>query len=345
MSGREFLLLFDSWTEQSELDRWLEHLAEHGANARSFPLGDTPIIATSTVEPAPTHLQQPTQTVVTAGELRLARRELRPEGTIVDIGTASVGDGAIAVFAGPCAVEHQEQMLATADAAADAGAIGLRGGAFKPRTSPYSFQGLGWDGLDLLTEARERTGLPVLTEVVDPRHVERFAGAIDAFQIGTRNMQNFALLSEVGKSGLPVVLKRGFGCTIDELLKAGEYILAEGNDRLIFCERGIRTFDRATRFTLDLSAAALLKQRTHLPVMVDPSHAVGMSSLVEPMTLAAAATGIDAILLDIHVNPDEALCDAKQALWPAEFHRLMNRLDGLAMGLGRKVAARVTNTD
>jgi 3-deoxy-7-phosphoheptulonate synthase len=249
-----------------------------------------------------------------------------------------IGDGSVAVFAGPCAVEDKEQLLATAAVVAEGGAVGLRGGAFKPRTSPYSFQGLGWAGLDLLAEARAETGLPILTEVVDPRHVERFIGVADGFQIGTRNMQNFTLLREVGRSGLPVVLKRGFGCTVAELLAAAEYVLAEGNDRLVLCERGIRTFDQATRFTLDLSAVALLKQRSHLPVMVDPSHGTGIPSLVEPMALGAVAVGADALLIDVHVRPDAALCDGKQALPPTDFKRLMSRIDLLAMGVGRKLA-------
>jgi 3-deoxy-7-phosphoheptulonate synthase len=348
MTNAEMLLIFGDDVDQSGLDGWITHFDAAGIPVSAHRLGPAPVIVVhgaGLTMPASHELPQPTATVFSSGDFRLGRRELRPEGTVVQIGPTKVGDSSISVFAGPCAVETREQLLATASVAGEGGAVGLRGGAFKPRTSPYSFQGLQWAGLELLTEARAVTGLPILTEVVDPRHVARFAEAVDGFQIGTRNMQNFALLSEVGATGMPVVLKRGFGCTIDEALAAAEYILAEGNDQLIMCERGIRTFDHATRFTLDLSAVALIKQRSHVPVMVDPSHAVGIPSLVEPMTLAAAAVGADALLIDIHVQPDEALCDGKQALRPSEFERLMSRLDLLAMGLGRKLATAHTPTE
>jgi 3-deoxy-7-phosphoheptulonate synthase len=287
--------------------------------------------------PSPPHLPPPAAVVRTTGDFRLGRRELRPEGTVVSIGPAEIGDGSIAVFAGPCAVEGREQMLASAAVVKQHGAVGLRGGAFKPRTSPYSFQGMRWDGLGLLEEARSHTGLPVLTEVVDPRHVERVAAVADGLQIGARNMQNFELLREVGGAGRPVILKRGFGCTVDETLAAAEYILAQGNDQVVLCERGVRTFENATRFTVDIAAVALMKQRSHLPVMVDPSHSVGIPSLVGPVALAAVAAGADALLIDVHTDPEQALCDGNQALLPAEFHAVMCRLELLAMGLGRKM--------
>jgi 3-deoxy-7-phosphoheptulonate synthase len=341
MTNGEFLCIFGGDTQQSDLDAWMRHFEMAGHASTGHWLGGTPIIAAAAPcahLPAPPGLIRPSETAFCRGGFQLSHRPLRSAGTVVSIGPARIGDGSIAVFAGPCAVENREQMLGTAVAAAGAGAVGLRGGAFKPRTSPYSFQGLKWAGLDLLAKARSATGLPILTEIVDPRHVKRFAEVVDGFQIGARNMQNFALLSEVGAAGLPVVLKRGFGCTIDELLAASEYILAQGNDQLVLCERGIRTFDQSTRFTLDLSAVALLKQRSHLPVMVDPSHAVGQRSLVEPMALGAAAVGADALLIDIHVAPDLSLCDRDQALAPDEFERLMKRLDLLAMGVGRKLA-------
>ncbi len=341
MTNTDHLLVFSAQVEQSGLDGWMRHLG--GGSTSLHRLGDLAVIVAkgqATRPLAPGHLPSPTHTVTSSGDFRLGRRELRPDGTVVSIGSATIGDGSIAVFAGPCAVESQEQMMATATAAASAGAVGLRGGAFKPRTSPYSFQGLAWAGLDLLADARSSTGLPILTEVVDPGHVERFAEVIDGFQVGARNMQNFALLKEIGKTGMPTVLKRGFGCTLDELLAASEYILAEGNDQVVLCERGIRTFEHATRFTLDLSAVALMKLRSHLPVMVDPSHSTGNPSLVEPMALAAAAAGADALLIDIHVQPDAALCDGKQALEPSEFERLMSKLDLLSMGVGRKLAGR-----
>jgi 3-deoxy-7-phosphoheptulonate synthase len=198
---------------------------------------------------------------------------------------------------------------------------------------------LRWDGLELLARARAATGLPIVTEVVDPRHVARVAETADALQIGARNMQNFSLLTEVGRSGLPVLLKRGFGTTVDELLSASEYLLVEGNDQVVLCERGIRTFEPGTRFTLDLSAVALLKQRTHLPVIVDPSHSGGMPELVEPLSLAAVAAGADALLIDVHCQPELALCDGRQAILPEAFGHLMGRLSSMAIGLGRAMAA------
>lgn len=341
----EHLLVFSDSVGQPGLDSWIRNLGGSGTSLHR--LGDLSVIVTKEEVTRPLaagDLPSPALAISSTGDFRLARRELRPEGTVVSIGSAVIGDGSIAVFAGPCAVESPEQMTATAAVAADGGAVGLRGGAFKPRTSPFSFQGLGWSGLELLAEARAATGLPVLTEVVDPAHVERFAGVVDGLQIGARNMQNFALLKEVGKSGMPAVLKRGFGCTLDELLAASEYILAEGNDQVVLCERGIRTFDHATRFTLDLSAVALMKQRTHLPVMVDPSHSTGNPLLVGPMTLAAVAAGADALLIDIHLEPGAALCDGKQALSSEQYEQLMDKLDLLAMGVGRKLATHTLNT-
>jgi 3-deoxy-7-phosphoheptulonate synthase len=335
------IFTFATATSAANLANWMQYFDSNGTTAVLQRLGETPVIIATgpgADTTAPDSLVRPVAKVSVTGDFRLGRRELRPEGTVVRIGNATVGDGSLNVFAGPCAVENRQQMLACANVAAHYGAIGLRGGAFKPRTSPYSFQGLKWAGLDLLAEAREHTGLPILTEALDPRHVERLAATVDGLQIGARNMQNFELLTEAGKSGLPVVLKRGFGCTIDETLAAAEYIMAEGNDQVILCERGIRTFEKATRFTLDLSAAVLMKQRSHLPVMVDPSHSVGIPALVAPMSLAAAAAGVDALLIDVHVAPEQALCDGKQALLPDDFGMLMGNLELLAMGLSRKMA-------
>lgn len=344
MGSNEFIFAFDANTAQSGLDNWLAHFESTATTANQHWLGADPVIVAKgpgTELPHPGGLPTPTAVVASKGDFRLGRRELRPQGTVVTIGNARIGDGGISVFSGPCAVENREQLLATASVAAQGGAVGLRGGAFKPRTSPYSFQGLHWAGLELLAEARELTGLPILTEVVDPAHVERMAEVVDGFQIGARNMQNFSLLTAVGRSGKPAVLKRGFGCTVDEVLAASEYLTAEGNDQVVLCERGIRTFEHATRFTLDLSAVALMKERSHLPVMVDPSHSVGIPSLVGPMTLAAVAAGADALLIDIHVQPEQALCDGKQALLPGGYRDLMGRLEMLAMGVGRKLSGSV----
>jgi 3-deoxy-7-phosphoheptulonate synthase len=344
MSGSEILYAFNPTIPADELSQWVEHFELSGADAKLQRLGDAPVIVTSEPEltiSAPSHLPAPSAIARSSGGFRLGRRELRPSGTVVSVGPTRIGDGSIAVIAGPCAVESGEQLDNVARIVAGYGAVGLRGGAFKPRTSPYSFQGLKWSGLDLLEEARRKTGLPIVTEVVDTAHVERVAKVADALQIGARNMQNFELLSRAGASGLPVVLKRGFGCTIDEVLTAAEYILAVGNDQVILCERGIRTFEQATRFTVDISAVALMKQRSHLPVMVDPSHSTGIPALVEPVSLAGVAAGADALLIDVHEQPERALCDGAQAMLPGDFHNLMNRLDMLAMGLGREMSGAI----
>lgn len=341
MSDDALLLVFDSSVTQPGIKGWARYFTSLGAAVTMHRLRTSAVIAVegSTMpHRAPSQLPQPINIVRSSGGFRLGCRQLCPGGTVVAIGPTLVGDGSIAVFAGPCAVENREQMLGTASLVMRYGAAGLRGGVFKPRTSPYSFQGLKWAGLELLAEARARTGLPIVTEVVEPGHVERVAAVSDALQIGARNMQNFSLLTEVGRSGSPVVLKRGFGTTIDELLTATEYILSEGNEQVVLCERGIRTFEPATRFTLDLAAVALLKRRTHLPVMVDPSHAAGIPELVEPLTLGAAAVGADALLIDVHMQPEQALCDGKQALRPLEFGSLMDRLKMLATSLGRKLS-------
>jgi 3-deoxy-7-phosphoheptulonate synthase len=335
------LLIFDEEVTRAGVDGWLRHLESSGAPTSLYRLGASHVLSVSdpdAIDAAGPDLPVPTQQVPRDGQAWLGRRALRPAGTSVTFGSTTVGDGSVAVIAGPCAVETPEQMLATAAAVAEHGAVGLRGGVFKPRTSPHSFQGLKWNGLDLLVQARERTGLPFITEVVEPEHVKRLAEVVDGFQIGARNMQNFALLTAVGQSGVPVVLKRGFGCTVDEALAAVEYLLLEGNDQVVLCERGIRTFEPSARFTLDLSAVALWKQHTHLPVMVDPSHSGGRPELVAPLSLAGVAAGADALLVDVHVQPEKALCDGNQALRPTQFAELMGSLSGLAAGLGRRLA-------
>jgi 3-deoxy-7-phosphoheptulonate synthase len=337
---QDTLLVFDEAVTRAGVDGWLRHLESSGSPGQLYRLGASHVLSVSDPDAicaAGPELPLPTHQMPRDSESWLGRRELRPAGTTVSFGPTTIGDGSVAVIAGPCAVETPEQLMATAAVVAEHGAVGLRGGVFKPRTSPHSFQGLKWNGLDLLVAARERTGLPFITEVVEPEHVKRLAEVVDGFQIGARNMQNFALLTAVGQSGVPVVLKRGFGCTVEETLAAGEYLLLEGNDQVVLCERGIRTFEPSARFTLDLSAVALWKQRTHLPVMVDPSHSGGRPELVEPLALAGIAAGADALLIDVHVQPEQALCDGNQALRPAQFADLMGRLARLAAGLGRRL--------
>ncbi len=341
MADDGLLLVFDRDVARAGVDAWLRHLEAGGLPAQVYRLGASivlPVSDVAAVESAGPDLPAPSRRAPHSPGAWLWRRELRPAGTTVRLGPTTIGGGSVAVIAGPCAVESPEQIAATAVAVAEHGAVGLRGGAFKPRTWPYSFQGLKWDGLDMLVRARERTGLPFVTEVCEPEHVKRLAEVVDAFQIGARNMQNFALLTAVGQSGLPVVLKRGFGCTVEETLAAAEYLLQEGNDQVVLCERGIRTFEPWARFTLDVTAVALWKERTHLPVMADPSHSGGRPELVGPLALAAVAAGADALLVDVHVDPEQALCDGPQALRPPDFAGLMARLAPVAAGLGRPLA-------
>jgi len=267
---------------------------------------------------------------------KMVARSLHPESTSVKIGSAVVGRDRFTIIAGPCAVEGDEQALTACRAAKAAGATILRGGAFKPRTSPYSFQGLGKRGLEILAECREDTGLPIVTEVVDPRDVDLVAEWADALQVGTRNMQNFELLKAVGTAEKPVLLKRGFSATIEEWLMAAEYVAQRGNSEIVLCERGIRTFEPATRNTLDLGGMAVAQLESHLPVIVDPSHATGLRDLVAPMARAALAGGADGVMIDVHPSPGEALCDGPQALRPDELLALSKDLRALAGALGRR---------
>jgi 3-deoxy-7-phosphoheptulonate synthase len=255
--------------------------------------------------------------------------------SILEIGGRKLGGPHFALIAGPCTVESRDQTLVTARIVRDAGATMFRGGAYKPRTSPYAFQGLGQEGLRLLAEAKAETGLPIVTEVMDARDLEPVLEVADVIQIGARNMQNYTLLSEIGRSGCPVLIKRGLSSTLEELLMAAEYILKEGNESVMLCERGIRTFETAYRFTLDLMAIPVLKEMTHLPVIVDPSHAAGRRDLVLPMSLAAAAAGADGIIVEVHPHPDEAICDGPQQLIAAEFADYAARVQAAAVVGGK----------
>jgi 3-deoxy-7-phosphoheptulonate synthase len=265
----------------------------------------------------------------------LGDRKNFEKDTIVNVKGVEIGGGGFAVMAGPCAVESPGQLRDAAVAVKDGGASILRGGAYKPRTSPYAFQGTGREGLKMLSQVSRETGLPVVSEVIDPRDVQEVAKHVDILQIGTRNAQNFSLLSEVGRTGRPVLLKRGFGCTIDEWLGAAEYILRAGNPNVILCERGIRTFESATRFTLDLAAIPVVKLRSHLPIIVDPSHGTGHRELVAPLALASAAVGADGMICDVHTDASSAKCDADQALSGLQFHVLMTRLRAILGAMGR----------
>jgi 3-deoxy-7-phosphoheptulonate synthase len=294
-----------------------------GANTNLFGLiGDTSIIdedlvmANDAVE-AVRRIQEP---------YKKANRQFHPTDSVVDVNGVKIGGGHFQVMAGPCSIETKEQMTSVANSVKDAGAGFLRGGAFKPRTSPYAFQGLHDEGLKLLLEAKRATGLPVVTEIMDPRDLPLFDD-VDLIQVGARNMQNFELLKELGKTNKPVLLKRGLAATMQEWLMSAEYIMAGGNEDVILCERGIRTYETAVRNTLDLSAIPVIKKKSHLPVIVDPSHATGVRDLVEPMALAAIAAGADGLMVEVHNNPAKALCDGPQSLTPDAFNDLMKKVN------------------
>ena len=288
-------------------------------------LQDVPLEAMSGVEKV---------VAITSG-YKLASRQFKPENSVIDVDGVQIGGNKLVVMAGPCAVESRKQLLESAAIVKQAGATFLRGGAYKPRTSPYSFQGLEEQGLKFLAEAREVTGLKIVTEVVDPQSVAVVAEYADVLQIGARNMQNFQLLKTVGRAGKPVLLKRGIAATIEEWLNAAEYVMNEGNYKVMLCERGIRTFETATRNTLDLSAVAVLKNACHLPIIVDPSHGTGHWKLVRPMARAAVAAGADGLMIEVHPKPDEAMSDGMQSLTPENFTALMTEIDGIAKVMGR----------
>ena len=296
-------------------------------------LGDERVLARLHLESHP--LVESVQPIL--APYKLVSREAQPSDTIVEIGSASVGGDRFMVAAGPCSVESQEQMMTTAKAVRAAGAHALRGGAFKPRTSPYSFQGLGMEGLTILQNVSREVDAPCITEVVEMADVEAVHDHADAFQVGARNMQNYRLLSALGESDKPVLLKRGMSATIKELLLAAEYIVSGGNPNVVLCERGIRTFGRATRNTLDLNAVPYIKQKSHLPVIVDPSHGTGRRDLVAPMSFAAAACGADGLIIEVHCNPTEARSDGEQSLFPEQFAKLMQGLGPIVEAVGKRL--------
>ncbi len=264
-----------------------------------------------------------------------ANRKFHPEGTVVDVSGVPIGGGRFAVIAGPCSVESEEQIVGVARDVKAAGASLLRGGAFKPRTSPYSFQGMGTDGLELLLEAKADTGLPIVSEIMAPRYCELFEEKVDLVQVGARNMQNFDLLKEVGKLSKPILLKRGLSSTYEEWIMSAEYIMAAGNENVILCERGVRTFETYTRNTLDLSAIPAIRRMSHLPIVVDPSHAAGMYWMVEPLAMAAVAVGADGLMVEVHNDPPRAKCDGAQSLTPEKFGHLMGKLSPLVEMMGK----------
>ena len=302
-------------------------------------IGAVGVIIDPDIRPAVSRMSGVEEVIAISRPYKLTGREFQPEDTVIDLGGVTIGDGTLTVMAGPCSIENEEHMVATARAVRDAGAQVLRGGAFKPRTSPYSFRGLGEEGLRHLATAREETGLPVITEVMSERDVEVVARHADVLQIGTRNMQNFTLLDEVGLTRKPVMLKRGLTATIDEWLLAAEYIMAKGNRDVILCERGIRTFETATRNTLDLSAIPVVKRLSHLPIVSDPSHGTGHWYLVDPMARASMAVGADGLMVEVHPSPDHALSDGPQSLTFENFAELMESLERVGEAVGRPLSS------
>jgi len=338
----ELLIVMGPGATPDQTEHVVARLAEAGVAARVSrgreatvigAIGERDLLASLPLEAYP----GVDQVVPIVKPYRLVSRELAADPTVIDVRGRKLGDSYFGLIAGPCTVEYREQTLETARVVAAAGATWLRGGAFKPRTSPYTFQGLGAAGLEILAEAREETGLPLVTELLDPRDVEAVVETADVIQIGARNMQNFTLLAEAGRAAKPVLLKRGPSASIEELLMAAEYVVKEGNERVILCERGIKTFETALRYTLDLGAVPVLKNETHLPVIVDPSHAAGRRDLVLPLARAAVAAGADGIIVESHPRPEEALCDGPQQIPTAQFAEFAREIVAVVELMGKTV--------
>ncbi len=338
------IVVMRSNATEEELNAVLARIQEHGLKGRVTYGEERNIIGVIGAAIPPTLREEierfpgVQEAVRITRPYKLAAREFHPQDTIVQVGDLAIGGGSFVVIAGPCAVESEEQIMTTAFAVREAGAHMLRGGAFKPRSSPYTFRGLGEEGLRLLAQARAATGLPVVTEVMTPTDVDLVARYADVLQIGARNMQNFQLLEEAGRSGKPVLLKRGMSATIEEWLLSAEYIIAQGNPNVILCERGIRTFETATRNTMDLNAVALARRRSHLPVIADPSHGTGKWYLAPPLALASLAAGADGVIIEVHPDPDRATSDGGQSLTCENFAALMPQMTALANVLGRRDA-------
>ncbi len=329
-------------TAQSEIDRLVRQFETQGLQVGVTKGVDCSILGlvgdTTGVDINKISTNDSVERVMRVSEpYKRANRKFHPEDTVVRVGDVSIGAGSFAVMAGPCSVESEGQVVSVARDVKAAGARLLRGGAFKPRTSPYAFQGMGLEGLELLLKAKAATGLPVVTELMSPHHCQLFEDKVDLIQIGARNMQNFDLLKEVGQLSKPVLLKRGLSASYEEWIMSAEYIMAAGNEQVILCERGVRTFETYTRNTLDVSAIPAIKRMSHLPVIVDPSHAAGKYWMVEPLALAAVAAGADGLLIEVHNDPENALCDGQQSLTPQRFENLMGKVRALVDLMGKKM--------
>ncbi|MEL7648952.1 MAG: 3-deoxy-7-phosphoheptulonate synthase [Sedimentibacter sp.] len=336
------ILVLKNGTKEEEIIKIREMLDKYNIRVNSIVgqsttvlglVGDTTVLDINSI-----YLNKNVEKIIKVQEpYKKANRKLHPENTVVKVGNIEIGGPEVVIMAGPCSVESREQIIDIARSVNEDGAKILRGGAWKPRTSPYSFQGLKADGLELLNQAKDETDMPVVSEITNPAHIEMFLDSVDMFQVGARNMQNFELLKELGKTNKPVLLKRGFSNTLEELLMSAEYIMSEGNDNVVLCERGIRSFETYTRNTLDISAIPALKKLSHLPVIVDPSHAAGMNWMVEPLSMAAVAAGADGLIIEVHNDPANALCDGAQSLTYGEFKGTMGKLKLIANSVGRKM--------
>ena len=329
-------------TPQSEIDALIDKITGYGVQVSPVIGTELSILGlvgdTSKIDPTQIEANRNVEKVMHVAEpFKKENKMFHPQPTIVNVGGVAVGSRQLAVIAGPCSVETEEQIVGVAKSVKASGANMLRGGAFKPRTSPYAFQGLKYEGLELLKEAREATGLPIVTELMSPYDIDRFVEDVDVIQVGARNMQNFDLLRQLGQTRKPILLKRGLSATIEEWLMAAEYIMAGGNGQVILCERGIRTFETYTRNTLDLSAIVAVKNLSHLPIIVDPSHATGKWWMVEPLARAAVAVGADGLIIEVHNDPAHALCDGNQSIKPSVFDDVMKQIRGIAAVVGREV--------
>ena len=329
------IIVLKQGTTQQEIDTVTNAVVARGVSVSPIVGTEMTILGltgdTSRIDPDQLESFHCVERIMKVAEpFKKANRAFHPAPSEIKIGNTVVGGKKLAIMAGPCSVESNEQITAVAQAVKDAGATVLRGGAFKPRTSPYSFQGLAYEGLDMLCHAREQTGLPIVTDLMSPYDIDTFVDKVDCIQVGARNMQNFDLLTELGQTRKPILLKRGLSATISEWLMSAEYIMAAGNPNVILCERGIRTFETYTRNTLDLSAVQAVKRLSHLPVIVDPSHATGLNWMVERMSLAAIAAGADGLIIEVHNNPPKALCDGAQSLTPDQYAQLVGKISALA---------------
>lgn len=336
------IIVLKQGTTQQEIDTVTNAVVARGVSVSPIVGTEMTILGltgdTSRIDPDQLESFHCVERIMKVAEpFKKANRAFHPAPSKIKIGNTVVGGKKLAIMAGPCSVESNEQITAVAQAVKDAGATVLRGGAFKPRTSPYSFQGLAYEGLDMLCHAREQTGLPIVTELMSPYDIDTFVDKVDCIQVGARNMQNFDLLKQLGKIRKPILLKRGLSATIEEWLMSAEYIMAGGNEQVILCERGIRTFETYTRNTLDLSAICAVKKLSHLPVIVDPSHSTGKSWMVQPITRAAIAVGVDGVMIEVHNDPAHALCDGAQSITPAAFVDVMADIRKIAEAVGREV--------